>query len=78
MTTKYDVWYRDPHEVVKNILASPDFEGQINYVAYREFDGGQRRYGNMMSGDWSWRQSVCFFILDTSDTSSDLRTPPLG
>lgn len=63
MTTEYDVWYRDPRDVVRNILASPDFEGQIDYVAYREFDGDQRRYSNMMSGDWSWRQSVCFLYL---------------
>lgn len=58
MTTEYDVWFRNPREVVKNILASPDFEGQIDYTAYREFNGEQRQYGNMMSGDWSWRQSV--------------------
>ena len=51
MTTEYDVWFRDPREVVKNILASPDFEGQIDYVAYQEFDGEQRQYGNVMSGD---------------------------
>ena len=59
-TARYDVWYRDPRQVIKNILASPDFDGHIDYVAYQEFNGEKRQYGNMMSGDWSWRQSVRF------------------
>lgn len=62
MTTKYDVWYRDPCEVVKNILSNTDFNGHVDYAAYQEFNGEKRQYGNMMSGNWSWRQSVC--ILD--------------
>ena len=59
MTTEYDVWYRDPRKVIKNILATPDFDGHIDFVAYQEFNGEKRQYGNVMSGDWSWRQSVC-------------------
>ena len=53
MTTEYDVWYRDSHKVIKNMLANPDFDGHINYMAYQEFDGEKRQYGNMMSSDWS-------------------------
>ena len=53
-TAGYDVWYRDPHQVIKNILASPDLEGHIDYVAYREFDGEKRQYSNLMSGNWMW------------------------
>ena len=66
MTTEYDVWYRDPHKVIKNMLANPDFDGHINYMAYQEFDGEKRQYGNMMSGDWSWRQSVRLSTLNAS------------
>ena len=62
MTTKYDMWYRDPREVVKNILSNMDFNGHVDYAAYQEFNGEKRQYGNMMSGNWSWQQSVC--ILD--------------
>ena len=58
MTKGYDVWYRDPRKVIRNMLARADFDGHIDYTAYREFDGEKRQYGNMMSGDWSWRQSV--------------------
>ena len=59
-TAEYDVWYRNPREVIKSILASPDLDGHVDYVAYQEFNAEQRQYGNFMSGDWSWRQSVRF------------------
>lgn len=59
-TAEHDVWYRNPREVIRNILACPDFDGHIDYVAYQEFNGEKRQYGNMMSGNWSWRQSVHF------------------
>ena len=58
MTTEYDVWYRNPRQVIKNILARPDLDGHIDYAAYKEFNDEKRQYGNMMSGDWAWRQSV--------------------
>jgi hypothetical protein len=57
-TTVYDVWYRNPCRVIENILANPEFDGHIDYAAYREFNGEKRQYGNMMSGNWAWRQSV--------------------
>ena len=76
MTTEYDVWYRDPHKVIKNMLANPDFDGHIDYAAYQEFDGEKRQYSNMLSGDWSWQQSVRFFL--HSMLLPTLRTPPLG
>ena len=58
-TTGYDVWYRNPREVIKNMLARTDFDGHIDYAAYQEFSGEKRQYSNLMSGNWSWRQSVC-------------------
>jgi hypothetical protein len=70
-TTEHDVWYRDPRQVIKNILARPDLEGHIDYAAYQEFNGEKRQYGNMMSGDWAWRQSVRF----TLDVSAESLTP---
>ena len=59
-TAGYDVWYRNPREVIRNMLARPDLEGHIDYVAYQEFNAGKQQYGNVMSGNWSWRQSVRF------------------
>lgn len=57
-TTVYDLWYRDPRRVVDDILANPEFNGHIDYAAYQEFNGEKRQYGNVMSGEWAWRQSV--------------------
>ena len=66
-TAEYEVWYRNPQEVIKGILSNPEFDSHIDYSAYREFEGTQRWYSDMMSGNWSWGQSVrhttavCFF-----------------
>lgn len=57
-TTEYDVWFRNPREVIKGILGNPEFDGHIDYSAYREFEDSQRQYCHMMSGDWAWKQSV--------------------
>ena len=63
MTTDYEVWYRDPRNVIHNILANPDLVDGIDYVPYREFENNERRYCDFMSGDWAWRQCVCIYIL---------------
>ena len=56
MTTEYHLWYRDPRAVIHNILAHSDLVDGIDYVPYREFVGGKRRYSDFMSGDWAWNQ----------------------
>ncbi len=59
MDDVYEIWYRDPRKVAQNMLANPSFDGQIDYTAVRQFtQGGERRFCNLMSGNWSWRQSV--------------------
>ena len=56
----YDVWYRDPEVVLKNQVKSTDFANETDFAAKEVRDeNGKRRYGDFMSGDWSWRQSVC-------------------
>ena len=56
--TEYEVWFRNPREVIKGILANSELDGHLDYSAYREFEDSQRRYCDLMSGDWVWRQSV--------------------
>ena len=58
MVTEYDIWFRNPCEVIKGILANPEFDGHMDYSAYQEFENSQHQYSNVMSGDWAWRQSV--------------------
>ncbi|KIK32535.1 hypothetical protein CY34DRAFT_18979 [Suillus luteus UH-Slu-Lm8-n1] len=59
MEQSHEVWFRDPHTVVKNMLANPDFKNSIDYVPYREFEekSEQHRYKDFMSGDWAWQQA---------------------
>jgi len=74
-TVGYDVWYRDPRQIIKNILASPDLGGHVDYVVYQEFNGEKRQYSNLMSGNWAWRQSVrltcCSFRCVYNSVSQD-------
>jgi len=59
MTAEYDLYYRDPNEVIKNILSNATYDGAFDYVPYQEYDSdGVRRYENLMSGDWAFKQAV--------------------
>ncbi|KAH7923128.1 hypothetical protein BV22DRAFT_1016022 [Leucogyrophana mollusca] len=59
MNDEYEVWYRDPHKVVRNLLANPDFKDEMDYIPFREYDAAndQRRWKDFMSGDWVWQQA---------------------
>lgn len=66
MDDKYDVWYRDPRDVVHNMLANPTYANEMDYRPYREYSTGQnkRQWKDFMSGDWAWDQAVsthCIF-----------------
>ncbi|KAI5996391.1 hypothetical protein EDD15DRAFT_2387356 [Pisolithus albus] len=56
----YDIWYRDPRQVVHNLLGRADIKDEMDFVPYREFDGTneQRRWENFMSGDWAWNEAI--------------------
>lgn len=58
MTTKYQLWYRNPRRVIRKILTNPELADHIDYVPYHDFEDGKRRYCDFMSGDWAWRQCV--------------------
>lgn len=73
MDDEYEVWYRDPREIVHNILANTSFEGSVNSTPYQPFNNdGERQYDNFMSGDWAWRQAVsdCWLSLHAIYLSS--------
>ncbi|KAF8261700.1 hypothetical protein EI94DRAFT_1469313, partial [Lactarius quietus] len=45
-------------EVIQEQLATPDFEGQFDYVPYKEFNGkGERMLSNLMLGHWAFAQA---------------------
>jgi hypothetical protein len=59
MVADVEVWYCDPHEVIKNVLANTDFDGEMDVAPFREYNtDGEQQYQNLMSGDWAWNQAV--------------------
>jgi len=61
MDEKYQVFYRNPHEVMKLMLANKSFNGNFDYTPYRQYENGQRVWRDFMSGNFSWKQAVCTF-----------------
>ncbi|KAJ3513069.1 hypothetical protein NMY22_g15152 [Coprinellus aureogranulatus] len=75
----YEVWYRDPAEVIANLLDNPDFDGQFDYRAYVELDKkGERRWSDFMSGNFAWRHSTQIYEEDNSREGSMLCPIVLG
>ena len=59
MTDEHDVWFRDPRQVVHNMLSNPDFKDEFDYVPFQEHDkDGNHRFQDFMSGNWAWNQCV--------------------
>ncbi|KAF8956155.1 hypothetical protein BDZ97DRAFT_1672008 [Flammula alnicola] len=63
----YEVWYRDPSVVLKNILDNPDFDGEIDYAPFIEVDESEKRHWNeFMSGNFSYRHATDIYEADNS------------
>ena len=59
MKDKFDVWFRDPHLIIKNMLANPDFVDEFDFMPFREFGADKKQiWRNFMSGSWAWAQAV--------------------
>lgn len=55
------LYWRDGLEVIKFIYSNPVFARSMDYKPYRLTDpqqGGQRVYGDFMSGDFAWNYYV--------------------
>ena len=76
MDSTYDVWFRDPRLLVQNLLSNPDFDGEMEYVPYRDYmEENNRCWKNFFSGDWAWNQAVRFvyYLLEFLLTHLTLR-----
>jgi hypothetical protein len=61
MMDKFDVWFRDPHLIVTNILGNPDFASEFDFIPFRKFDtDGKQVWCDFMSGSWAWTQAVSY------------------
>lgn len=58
MDEKFQVFYRNPREVVKHMLANNAFNGNFDYTPYRQYENGQRVWRDFMSGNFAWKQAV--------------------
>jgi hypothetical protein len=59
MSDSHDVFYRDPHLVVKAMLANPDFDDGMDFSPHHVFnENNEQQFDNMMSGEWAWEQAV--------------------
>jgi hypothetical protein len=68
MENEHEIWYRDPRLLFKNMLANPEFQDFFDYAPLRQFDAhGDRKYENLMSGDWAWNQAVSDFRFSCPD-----------
>jgi hypothetical protein len=55
----YDVWFRDPRNVLKNQLSNQKFKDGIDYAPKIFFgDKNEQIFENFMSGNWAWKQCV--------------------
>lgn len=64
---EWEVFYRDPDLVLKQMLENPDFDGQIDYAAYVSLDKtGKRCWSDFMSGNFAYRRSVRPFVFSES------------
>ncbi len=63
---------RDTLRAAENLTASPDFDGQFDYVPFEETTPANgRRVSNLMSGMWAFKQavSVLHYAVVTYDCS---------
>jgi hypothetical protein len=70
MLKDYTVFFRDPLTAVRSIISNPDFNGQFDYAPYTEFEDEERRWSDLMSGKWAWKQAVRFCIFGFHPVSS--------
>ncbi|KAJ3980770.1 hypothetical protein F5890DRAFT_1418942 [Lentinula detonsa] len=57
--TSYQVWYRDPDQVIANILSNPEFASDFDVAPYVHLDAaGTRRWSDFMSGNYAWRHAT--------------------
>ena len=71
MVMEYEVWCRDVHLLLRNQLAHPDFDGEIDYSPLQIFGPtGKREWSNIMTGNWAWKQAVSDFSKYDSCTST--------
>jgi Plavaka transposase len=64
MEKTYELNTRDALLLLEQQIAMSEFDGQVDYVTYQEFDSkGDCIFSNLMSGDLASHEAVCLHVL---------------
>ncbi|KAI6045507.1 hypothetical protein EDC04DRAFT_2598803 [Pisolithus marmoratus] len=76
----YDVWYRDPCQVIHNLLGCTNIKDEMDFVPYQEFNAmnKQRHWEDFMSGDWAWEEADKIISINSSTAGATLVPIILG
>lgn len=67
MLNDYELSVRDIVSVLEQQLSTSEFDGQIDYVPYEEYDPqGDRVWSNLLSGLWAGREAVSPLSIDST------------
>jgi hypothetical protein len=63
MMTNMEIWFRDPCQLIHNIIGSPDFAEEIDWSPYHKYvsnigDKQNHCFHDFFSRDWVWKQAV--------------------
>jgi hypothetical protein len=58
MDQTFEVWFRNPLQVLKNQIGNPDFKEEMDYAPQWIYYKGKCQYQSLMSGNWAWEQAV--------------------
>jgi hypothetical protein len=74
MMTSHNIWFRDPLQLVHNLLTNRDFENEFDYMLFQEFNAKKKQcWRDFMSGDWAWKEAD--IIADDPNTHGLLLVP---
>jgi hypothetical protein len=61
MTKDFDVWYRNPLEVLEGQIGNSYFANEVDYTPKQVFGQNKKsQYTDLISGQWAWDQAVSF------------------
>jgi hypothetical protein len=64
---RVELWYRNPVELIKELISNPHFATGMAYRPRRNTRGTQRIYSEMQDGDWWWDMQVRLALLPLWD-----------
>ncbi|KAK7462238.1 hypothetical protein VKT23_007843 [Stygiomarasmius scandens] len=73
MTQEFELCVRDAREVVHEQLGTKEFNGKVHYTPYMQFENGEHRFSNLMSGDWAHGKAN--IIAEDKDTWGSMLVP---